>query len=165
MSNFFLNNRMYWATRTSFNSDIAVAAKELWQKKYTEVEKLISKDLTLICEFVHKKTKILIDYDFEDFVLIRVVNRITGYIYTRQETEDFAKRIKMKTVVSLDIGIEEMIRKWKHLTTETEGYIINFEGGYSVKLSSNFYNSILRCSNLSIGIYYIKSLVKFKRRR
>lgn len=140
LSNYFLNNEMYWTSRENFTSEITDIANNMWRLKYKDKEELISKDLTLVCEFIHKKSKILIDYDFEDFVLIRVVNRNTGYIYNRLETEKIAKLINMKIAESVDMGIDKMLELWNNMTTESEGYVINFEDGYSLKLSNHFYN-------------------------
>lgn len=73
---YFNKNTPYISTRGSFFSDQAKKATEIYHEKYKQVN--IERDLTYLFEIISKESHIVVDYDYEDLVLIDIIDKSTG---------------------------------------------------------------------------------------
>ena len=130
------------ATRGSFVSEQAVKGKELLGKY--NFHKLHT-DYTYLFEIIYKENRIVCDYDFEDVVLLGVINTKTGIeVNLHSDTEDvriqnIVKNIGLNVVTRYNTfgeGFDELKRE---ISNSKEGYVIRFKGGMRMKIKGDEY--------------------------
>ena len=130
------------ATRGSFTSEQAVKGKELLGKY--NFQKLHT-DYTYLFEIIYKENRIVCDYDFEDVVLLGVINTKTGVeINLHSDTEDvriqnIIKNIGLNVVTKYNTfgeGFDELKRE---ISNSKEGYVIRFRNGMRMKIKGDEY--------------------------
>jgi len=130
------------ATRGSFVSEQAVKGKELLGKY--NFQKLHT-DYTYLFEIIYKENRIVCDYDFEDVVLLGVINTKTGIeVNLHSDTEDvriqnIVKNIGLNVVTRYNTfgeGFDELKRE---ISNSKEGYVIRFKGGMRMKIKGDEY--------------------------
>ena len=132
----------YIATRGSFVSEQAVKGRELLGKY--NFEKLHT-DYTYLFEIIYKENRIVCDYDFEDVVLLGVINTKTGIeVNIHSDTEDvriqnIIKNIGLNVVMRYNTfgeGFDELKRE---ISNSKEGYVIRFRNGMRMKIKGDEY--------------------------
>ena len=132
----------YIATRGSFVSEQAVKGRELLGKY--NFEKLHT-DYTYLFEIIYKENRIVCDYDFEDVVLLGVINTKTGIeVNIHSDTEDvriqnIVKNIGLNVVTRYNTfgeGFDELKRE---ISNSKEGYVIRFRNGMRMKIKGDEY--------------------------
>jgi RNA ligase len=130
------------ATRGSFISEQAVKGKELLGKY--NFQKLHT-DYTYLFEIIYKENRIVCDYDFEDVVLLGVINTKTGIeVNLHNDTEDvriqnIIKNIGLNVVTRYNTfgeGFDELKRE---ISNSKEGYVIRFRNGMRMKIKGDEY--------------------------
>ncbi len=130
------------ATRGSFVSEQAVKGKELLRKY--NFQKLHT-DYTYLFEIIYKENRIVCDYDFEDVVLLGMINTKTGIeVNLHSDTEDIRiqniiKNIGLNVVTRYNTfgeGFDELKRE---ISNSKEGYVIRFKNGMRMKIKGDEY--------------------------
>jgi RNA ligase len=130
------------ATRGSFVSEQAVKGKELLGKY--NFQKLHT-DYTYLFEIIYKENRIVCDYDFEDVVLLGVINTKTGIeVNLHNDTEDvriqnIIRNIGLNVVMRYNTfgeGFDELKRE---ISNSREGYVIRFKNGMRMKIKGDEY--------------------------
>ena len=130
------------ATRGSFVSEQAVKGKELLEKY--NFQKLHT-DYTYLFEIIYKENRIVCDYDFEDVVLLGVINTKTGIeVNIHSDTEDvriqnIIKNIGLNVVTRYNTfgeGFDELKRE---ISNSKEGYVIRFRNGMRMIIKGDEY--------------------------
>ena len=130
------------ATRGSFVSEQAVKGKELLGKY--NFQKLHT-DYTYLFEIIYKENRIVCDYDFEDVVLLGVINTKTGIeVNLHSDIEDvriqnIIKNIGLNVVTRYNTfgeGFDELKRE---ISNSKEGYVIRFRNGMRMKIKGDEY--------------------------
>lgn len=76
------------ATKARFDSPQADAATRIWKQKYAHAYDTAAASMseyTFIFEIVHPDTKIVVNYDYEDLVLLGATNKQHGWCYGPRE--------------------------------------------------------------------------------
>ena len=130
------------ATRGSFVSEQAVKGKELLGKY--NFQKLHT-DYTYLFEIIYKENRIVCDYDFEDVVLLGVINTKTGVeVNLHSDTEDvriqnIIKNIGLNVVTRYNTFGEGFDVLKKEISNSKEGYVIRFRNGMRMKIKGDEY--------------------------
>ncbi len=132
----------HMATRGSFISEQAVKGKELLGKY--NFEKLHT-DYTYLFEIIYKENRIVCDYDFEDVVLLGIINTKTGSeVNLYSDTEDvriqnIVKNIGFNIVMRYNTFGEGFDVLKKEISNSKEGYVIRFRNGMRMKIKGDEY--------------------------
>ena len=132
-----LNNKLLWATRGSFTSNQAIVAQQIWEEKYND--KKVPNELTLLVEIIHPITKVVVNYDFIDLVLIGAVNRFTGYDYNYDELLAIAKEVGVPITEKINLDLQSVLDKIKTLDHTQEGFVLRWNDGFRLKVKSDEY--------------------------
>ena len=130
------------ATRGSFVSEQAVKGKELLAKY--NFQKLHT-DYTYLFEIIYKENRIVCEYDFEDVVLLGVMNTKTGIeVNLHSDTEDvriqnIIKNIGFNVVTRYNTFGEGFDELKKEISNSKEGYVIRFRNGMRMKIKGDEY--------------------------
>lgn len=127
------------ATRGSFTSDQAIWATNLLNTKYANALKdlgLNTEKFTFVFEIIYKKNRIVVDYgDFEDIVLLAVINKETGVDEWMSEHTVYELGLYFKIVDSEPKLEHKTIDELKELNLPNkEGFVLHFEDGFRVKV-------------------------------
>jgi len=137
-----IKGEWHMATRGSFTSEQAIKGRELLEKY--NFEKLHT-DYTYLFEIIYNENRIVCNYDFEDIVLLGIINTKTGNeVNLYNDTED----IRIKNIIS-NIGFRTatLYKTWgedwetlkKEISKDNEGYVIRFSGGMRMKIKGEEY--------------------------
>ena len=139
---FYYNGEWHMATRGSFVSEQAVKGKELLGKY--NFQKLHT-DYTYLFEIIYKENRIVCDYDFEDVVLLGMINTKTGIeVNLHSDTEDvriqnIIKNIGLNVVTRYNTFGEGFDVLKKEISKSKEGYVIRFKSGMRMKIKGDEY--------------------------
>ena len=142
---YWLNDKPYIATRGSFESEQALKATDILYTNYSHIFDKLKKDRTYLFEIIYPKNKIVLDYDFEDIILLAVIDNQTGLDLPLE-----------------DIGFQ-IVKKYdfNDLTTlkslnwdNKEGFVVKFSNSFRVKVKFAEYlrlhNILTNTSTLTI---------------
>lgn len=129
------------ATRGSFVSEQAIKGFEML-KNY-DYEKL-HKNYTYLFEIIYKENRIVVQYDYDDLILLGMIETKTGYeVDLHNEGTD----IRLKNLIN-NLGFK-VVRKFdkvksyeplKHFIPDSkEGYVIRFTNGDRIKIKGEEY--------------------------
>lgn len=137
-----------WATRGSFFSKQAKVAQMLWDRKYKQHDELLCTEwnhLTLTAEIIHPLTRVVVQYDFEDLVLINVRNRFTGEELSYEEMVKVGERLGMPVVERLKSSdLEAILRRCETLDGNNEGFVLVWSNGRRRKVKGDEYKRLHR---------------------
>jgi RNA ligase len=137
-----IKGEWYMATRGSFTSEQAIKGKELLRKY--NFEKLHT-DYTYLFEIIYKENRIVCDYDFEDIVLLGIINTKTGSeVNLHSDTEDIriqniVKNIGFNVVMRYNTFGEGFDVLKREISNSKEGYVIRFRNGMRMKIKGDEY--------------------------
>jgi len=137
---------LYWyedeyriATRGSFESPGAKWATEHLHQNYPYL--LVPQGVTLIFEIVSNTTHIIVDYDFEDLVLIGAYDYVTGEEFSWSYVTSLAKQNGFRLPKSYHVAtVKDIFRHNAAFSgKENEGVVVRFTNGQRVKIKSRDY--------------------------
>jgi RNA ligase len=129
------------ATRGSFTSDQAVKGFEMLQKY--DYQKL-HKDYTYLFEIIFKENRIVVQYDYEDLILLGMIHTKTGYeVDLYGEGND----VRLKNIIN-NLGFK-IVRKYDGINDysilkgmikdDEEGFVVRFSNGDRMKIKGEEY--------------------------
>lgn len=138
---FYYQDRWVMATRGSFVSEQAIKGFEML-KNY-DYEKL-HKNYTYLFEIIYKENRIVVQYDYDDLILLGMVETKTGYeVDLYKEGTD----VRLKNLID-NLGFK-VVRKFnkiksyeplKHFIPDSkEGYVVRFSNGDRIKIKGEEY--------------------------
>lgn len=131
---FNYNGEWIMATRGSFTSDQAIKGMEMLSKyDYNKLHK----DYTYLFEIIYSDNRIVCQYDFEDVVLLGMINTKTG-----QEVDIHNGELRFRNLIS-NIGLR-VVKKYDGITDyntlkgmikdDEEGFVVRFSNGNRMKI-------------------------------
>lgn len=140
---FNYNGQWVMATRGSFTSPQSIKGWELLQKY--NFNRLIDK-YTYLFEIIYPENRIVCQYDFEDLILLGVVETRTGNEVNIQfgNNED----IRFKNLINnLGFKVVTLYKTWgesydllkEEISNDKEGYVIRFRNGFRMKIKGDEY--------------------------
>ncbi len=129
---FYYNGEWHMATRGSFTSEQAIRGKEMLNKYDTSK---LNTHYTYLFEIIYKENRIVVDYDFEDLVLLAVIDTETG----AEPGLDFVNTHDFKVVMRYKTWGEDWETLKKEISKDNEGYVIRFSGGMRMKIKGDEY--------------------------
>jgi RNA ligase len=139
---FHYEGEWHMATRGSFTSEQAIKGKELLGKY--NFQKLHT-DYTYLFEIIYKENRIVCDYDFEDVVLLGIINTKTGSeVNLHSDSEDIriqniVKNIGFNVVMRYNTFGEGFGELKREISNSKEGYVIRFKNGMRMKIKGDEY--------------------------
>jgi RNA ligase len=132
------------ATKGSFTSDQAVRGMEIL-KKY-RYERLI-KGFTYLFEIIYHENRIVCNYDFEDLILLAVVDNKDGYELKIHDDNVHLEGIRFRNlynnlgfkVVKKYDGIEDYNTLKSMIDSNSEGFVVRFNSGFRMKIKGEEY--------------------------
>ena len=131
---FYYNDELIVATRGSFTSDQAIAAKKLLLNKYNSKSGMLP-GYTYLFEFIAPWNRIVVDYgEVEKLVVLGVIETETGKEceFTEMETEGFE-------IVKKYDGIKDYTTLKSIINDNEEGFVVRFSNGDRMKIKGTEY--------------------------
>ena len=128
-------------TRGSFTSDQAVKGFEMLQKY--DYQKL-HKGYTYLFEIIYDDNRIVVKYDYEDLILLGMINTETGYevdLYGEGNDvrlKNLITNLEFKVVRKYD-GINDYSVLKGMIKDDEEGFVVRFSNGDRVKIKGEEY--------------------------
>jgi len=138
---FYYEGGWVMATRGSFTSDQAVKGYEMMFNY--NFDKL-HKDYTYLFEIIFKENRIVVKYDFEDVVLLGMVNTKTGYevdLYSEDtdvRLKNLVSNVGLKVVNKYN-GISDYCTLKSMIGNNEEGFVVRFSNGDRCKIKGEEY--------------------------
>lgn len=134
--NYYINGKVYVATRGSFESEQALFATDWMQKRYTQKDFL--EGYTYVTEIIYPENRIVVSYgDTRELRLIAVINN-ESLLLEIDHTEE-ARRIGMNYARIVNKSINEMVEYLKTTKENEEGFVLKYSGGLRIKAKSAEY--------------------------
>ena len=138
---FHYDGNWVMATRGSFTSDQAVKGMEMLSNyDYNKLHK----DYTYLFEIIYPENRIVCSYDFEDVILLGMINTETGYeVDLYGEGNDFRLKnlinnLGFKVVKKYD-GIRDYSELKGMINHDEEGFVVRFSNGDRMKVKGEEY--------------------------
>jgi len=138
---FYYQDQWVMATRGSFVSEQAVKGFEML-KNY-DYEKL-HKNYTYLFEIIYKENRIVVQYDYDDLILLGMIETKTGY---EVDLHNDGTDVRLKNLIH-NLGFK-VVRKFgglksyeplKHFIPDSkEGYVVRFSNGDRIKIKGEEY--------------------------
>lgn len=140
---FNYENEWILATRGSFTSPQSIKGKELLEKY--NYNRLIP-GYTYLFEIIYPENRIVCKYDFEDLILLGVIETKTGNEINIQFGNDEDIRFK-NLVTNLGFKVVTLYKTWgesydllkEEISNDKEGYVIRFRNGFRMKIKGQEY--------------------------
>ena len=131
---YWVDDKLYIATKGSFCSDQAIKANEILNSKYHDAYKLLNKSYTYLFEIIYPENRIIVNYgDIEDLILIGVKNTSNG----EDIFEDYSN---IFTCVKEYDGLKDWRQIREMISGDNrEGFVIRFENGFRMKMKYEDY--------------------------
>lgn len=152
------NNKVVAKSKASFDSYQAVSSNKIYQENVNLqkfVNESLDNDLSPIFEYVSPFNKVVLIYEKDELILLRLRNNITGEYLNIENIPDI--KIPKRFDYSLD-QLEELSK-----TVENkEGWVIEFANNLKVKQKTDFYFRLhkLYTEDLNREDYLIEKIVK-----
>ena len=133
---FYYDDQWVLATRGSFTSEQSIKGFDLLQKY--DYDKL-HKDYTYLFEIIYGDNRIVVQYDFEDLVLLGMINTNTeNEVDLHSEGVDLRlknliQNIGFRVVKKYD-GITDFTTLKNIIKDDEEGYVVKFSNGDRIKI-------------------------------
>lgn len=140
-----IDDQIYWKTKKSFFSSVALLAQSLVPKN-VELFSLWcqTRQYTPIFEFTHPETRIVLEYNDEpNFTLIAIRKNDTGQFLSWWYVKSLANIFSVNTVKQYDMTWEKLMDDVES-KTGIEGYVLLLGDGRRVKLKTKWYLSMHR---------------------
>ncbi len=141
---FHYSGDWHLATRGSFSSDQSIKGNEIL-KKY-QYEKLAT-GCTYLFEIIYAENRIVVSYDYEDLVLLAIIDKDDGYEYDLHSDEPQMMGLKLSEIleacgfriVKKYHGIEDYRELKKMIVDNSEGFVLRFKSGFRMKVKGEEY--------------------------
>lgn len=132
---YIADGEAFIASRGSFTSEQAQAAKVIYDHKYCHIH--LDLDCTYLFEIIYPENRIVVDYgDMQDLVLLAVIETATGLERPLPDIGfPLAKRYD---------GIEDFDALMSMQDDKREGFVVRFESGQRVKVKFEEYKRLHR---------------------
>jgi T4 RnlA family RNA ligase len=138
---FYYDNEWVFATRGSFTSDQSVRGFEML-KTYNYGK--LHKNYTYLFEIIYQENRIVCQYDFEDLVLLGMVETKTGH---EVNLYDDGQDTRLKNLIStIGFKVVQRFDKFKDyqylkqsIPDNKEGYVVKFSNGDRMKIKGEEY--------------------------
>jgi phage anti-repressor protein len=159
---FNYNDEWILATKGSFTSDQAVKGMEIL-KKY-KYDRLL-KGYTYLFEIIYPENRIVCQYDFEDLILLAVIDNRDGYEIRIHDNEIHLEGIRLKNlynnlgfkIVKKYDGVRDYSELKSKISQNEEGFVIKFGNEFRMKIKGEEYVRLHRIltgfSNVDIWEY------------
>jgi RNA ligase len=144
------DGKISMATRGSFESEQAIKAQEILDKKYPNVT--MNTYFTYLFEIVYPENRIVVDYNGqEDLVLLAIIENCTGKDVSREDVEKYARIHGFPVVKKFDFKSMEEITTMMEVETgsNSEGYVVQFDTGLRIKMK---YEEYVRLHRIITGV-------------
>ncbi len=142
-----VNQAISIATRGSFDSPQALAAQSLWNEKYKQHEHLFYTEwnhITPMMEIIHPVSRVVVQYDFQDLVLIAARNRFTGEDMPYEFLVEMSQRLGMPVVERFSSDdLDAILLRVTELDSNQEGVVLHWPD-YRVKVKGDEYKRVHR---------------------
>ncbi len=130
------------ATRGSFESEQAIWGTEFLQQNH-DLSGFLN-DVTLLFEIIYPENRVVVDYEGrEDLVLLAVRNRFTGRYYPWATVQNIAHTFGFGLPqVSQFTAPEQLISASETLTSNSEGWVVEFSDGQRFKFKGEEYRKL-----------------------
>lgn len=159
---FYYGGEWILATKGSFISEQAIRGMEIL-KRY-KYERLI-KGFTYLFEIIYPENRIVCNYDFEDLILLAVIDNKDGYEMNIHDEGIHLDGIRYRNLYA-NLGFK-MVKKYDGIndyntlksliSNDREGYVIRFKNGFRMKIKGEEYVRLHRIltgfSNVDIWEY------------
>lgn len=131
---YWIDGNLYIATKGSFESDQAVKANEILQKKYRQRISELNPGYTYLFEIIYPENRIVVDYgNMEDIVLIGVKDTSNGHDIPLEQYSGVFNIVK-----------EYDAADWRTMREQfsgdnREGFVVRFSNGYRMKMKYEDY--------------------------
>lgn len=133
---YFINDKMYIASRGSFDSDQAKLANELLEEKYKDVK--WNKEYTYLFEIISPISRIIVDYgDDLKLVLLTIIETKTGKEISLNDAPSGIEVVKRYDGVKDYRTVTEMFSG-----KNKEGFVIRFSSGFRIKIKFDSYKKL-----------------------
>lgn len=125
-------------TKMGFDNEQAIAATELYNENHNIqrfVKDCMKKDYVCMFEYVSFKNKIVLDYSKTELILLRVRNNKTGEYIDLNSLDKF----DITVAASEELRTLDELIELAETMTDKEGWVIEFEDGYMIKLKTKWY--------------------------
>ena len=135
---FNYNDQWIFATKGSFSSDQSIRGKEILEKYDYQS---LAKDCTYLFEIIYPENIIVVSYDFEDLVLLAIINNEDGYEYDIHSEEAISDVLDIKgfRIVKKYHGVQDYKELKKIIDNNAEGFVIRFKSGFRMKIKGEEY--------------------------
>ena len=135
---FNYNDQWIFATKRSFSSDQSIRGKEILEKYDYQS---LAKDCTYLFEIIYPENRIVVSYDFEDLVLLAIINNEDGYEYDIHSEEELSDVLDIKglRIVKKYHGVQDYKELKKIIDNNAEGFVIRFKSGFRMKIKGEEY--------------------------
>jgi RNA ligase len=123
----------HFATKGSFSSDQAIRGREMLEKY--SYENLMT-GCTYLFEIIYPENRIVVSYDFEDLVLLAIIDNSDGYEYDIHS--DILDSPGFRLVKKYD-GVQDYKELKKIIANNSEGFVIRFKSGFRLKIKGEEY--------------------------
>jgi T4 RnlA family RNA ligase len=159
---FWYQDKWILASKGSFTSDQAIKGMEIL-KKY-KYDRLL-KGYTYLFEIIYPENRIVCQYDFEDLILLAVIDNSDGYEIRIHDNEIHLEGIRLKNlynnlgfkIVKKYDGIRDYSELKSKISQNEEGFVIKFGNGFRMKIKGEEYVRLHRIltgfSNVDIWEY------------
>lgn len=132
---FYYSGEWILATKGSFTSDQAIKGMEML-KKY-DYESL-TPGFTYLFEIIFSANRIVCHYEFEDLVLLAVIDNRDGSELDIHEDRSIYRKLGFKIVRKHD-GIADYKELKAIIADDEEGFVIRFKNGFRMKIKGEEY--------------------------
>jgi len=105
----------------------------------------LNADCTYLFEIIYKENRIVVDYDYEDLVLLGIVDNADGYEFDMFNANlqgitiaDLHEAMGFRVVKKYD-GITDFKELKETISNDAEGYVIKFKSGMRMKIKGDEY--------------------------
>ncbi len=133
---YWIDGKLHIATKGSFESDQAIKANEILDKKYPNISEKLNSNYTYLFEIIYPENRIVVNYgDIEDVVLIGVKDTATGEDIPNI---DYYKLYGMSVVQEYDAADWKTMRE-QFSGDNREGFVVRFSNGFRMKMKYEDY--------------------------
>ena len=128
---FHYNGEWHLASKGSFISEQAIKGREMLYKYDTSK---MNKHYTYLFEIIYKQNRIVVDYDFDDLVLLSVMDSETG----AELSLEYVNALDFKIVKKYN-GITDYKELKTMINNNQEGFVVKFSSGTRMKIKGEEY--------------------------
>lgn len=134
------NGRVLGKSKMSVATDQAVGITRVYSRNES-VKRLVDwsfdNDITAVFEYVAPSNRIVLRYDTEDLILLRLRNNLTGELLDLNDYLDVIGDVKIAPFEN-GYTLDELIELASYVENK-EGWIVEFENGLLMKIKTAFY--------------------------